>query len=748
MGVQVNLQDIQSGFLTAAAHTANNTLIETAMNKALDRTASTDNAMEVNLDMGNQRGINAADGLLPSDLVNLRQLQGSIAAAGSGLIASQFETQKGSAVSGGVSTFSSISYTLGGNNLFVFRNGVKQTKGRDYSETSTTSITWITVPNASDDLDFITNISTTTSVTDTSAISHTDGTTYNLAAYLNDALLTKTELAAAGGSALVGHETTNVNNALNSKPYYFATVSDAQAAAYLVAGNSIQIGDRNGSFWDVSSSGTANGYDVISLTGSGLFATLRMYGFVSVEAFGVKHNTESTGALNRAFVAACDNKFTLTGTPGAVYLYTPSEAFGINLQSKTWLQFLGRGCSIKAVDAAATAANGVILWLENCSGVYIEDVIFDGNLSTRTGSEGAGAHCVKIRSGSDIEFNKVGFLNSVSDGLYVDTVLPEDVTTNLKIIDCYGDGCYRNNVSIIDSEGLRVIGGRYDNADGTLPKAGIDLEDNGGYGNKNFIIDGPKFEGNQGCGLVITGVTGCADGIVRNISFKENELCAMKVGKSSNVSFDGIDVFAHTGAITRGIIDVIAAGSESVTLKDINFYEANPTGTGKSCLYTHSNNTSVDIDGVSIFGTNATGLLINHPNAKITNVTVRDSTINAPINVASARADIKNITQINCAVGSIVSRSDSTVDGFTSVDCAGNFSLWMIGSSPVILNAITQQTVSIPAGSKAYVFSSPPKMLSNINAKSAGTDYTSANIFDFLSGSAGTVFGVTSPVYP
>lgn len=52
MGVQLTLTDIQSGFLTATAHTANNTLTEIAMNKALDRTASTDNAMAVDLDMG------------------------------------------------------------------------------------------------------------------------------------------------------------------------------------------------------------------------------------------------------------------------------------------------------------------------------------------------------------------------------------------------------------------------------------------------------------------------------------------------------------------------------------------------------------------------------------------------------------------------------------------------------------------------------------------------------------------------
>lgn len=58
MGVQLDLTDIQTGFLSAAALTANNTLTEQALDKALDRTGSTNNAMEVNLDMGLNSVIN------------------------------------------------------------------------------------------------------------------------------------------------------------------------------------------------------------------------------------------------------------------------------------------------------------------------------------------------------------------------------------------------------------------------------------------------------------------------------------------------------------------------------------------------------------------------------------------------------------------------------------------------------------------------------------------------------------------
>jgi hypothetical protein len=59
--------------------------------------------------------------------------------------------------------------------------------GIDYTETSSSSITWLSTPNSTDGLTFITNLSTTNSTTDTSAITHSeDSTTYNLATYLQE----------------------------------------------------------------------------------------------------------------------------------------------------------------------------------------------------------------------------------------------------------------------------------------------------------------------------------------------------------------------------------------------------------------------------------------------------------------------------------------------------------------------------------------------------------------------------------
>lgn len=59
MAIEVNLRDIQSGFLTATAFTQNNTLIEEAFSKAINREGGASNSMQADLDMGLNNIINA-----------------------------------------------------------------------------------------------------------------------------------------------------------------------------------------------------------------------------------------------------------------------------------------------------------------------------------------------------------------------------------------------------------------------------------------------------------------------------------------------------------------------------------------------------------------------------------------------------------------------------------------------------------------------------------------------------------------
>jgi len=231
--------------------------------------------MEANIDMNSNRLVNLVDAINGKEPATLDQLNGALAAAGSGLIASQTEVQTGANVVGSVTTFTGITYTVGGNNLFVFRNGNFQTKGIDYTETSSSSITWVSAPNSTDGLTFITNLATTNSTTDTSAIGHSeDGVSYNLATYLQNR-----HVANVKDFGAVGNNTTDDYAAI--------------AAAYNSGASIVYFPEPPSGRYKIDTGLTPpNG---VVLMGAGTFATrLRYTGTGSAITFG-----ESSTVLNK-----------------------------------------------------------------------------------------------------------------------------------------------------------------------------------------------------------------------------------------------------------------------------------------------------------------------------------------------------------------------------------------------------------------------------------------------------------------
>jgi hypothetical protein len=145
MGVPLDLGGIFSGFLSADAYSANNQLIEDAVGKALDRTGSTANNMEVPLDMGLHNIFNLKSAILSHQAVPLQQVLDILSASGENISSLVIMEDRFTALGGEtVRPIENFTYTPTTNSLMVFKDGVYQRAGFEYEETSDSEITFTT----------------------------------------------------------------------------------------------------------------------------------------------------------------------------------------------------------------------------------------------------------------------------------------------------------------------------------------------------------------------------------------------------------------------------------------------------------------------------------------------------------------------------------------------------------------------------------------------------------------------------
>ena len=138
---KLTLNTIGSRYGSIDALNANFDAIETALENTLSRDGTLPNNMDANFDMDSNRIINLADGIDNSDAVTLRQVNGIVQGASSGIIASLRENFVATA---GQTVFNiaSFTYNVGSNNLAVYLDGVRQYPGTSYTETDNNTITF------------------------------------------------------------------------------------------------------------------------------------------------------------------------------------------------------------------------------------------------------------------------------------------------------------------------------------------------------------------------------------------------------------------------------------------------------------------------------------------------------------------------------------------------------------------------------------------------------------------------------
>jgi hypothetical protein len=150
-------------------------------------------------------------------------------------------------------------------------------------------------------------------------------------------------------------------------------------------------------------------------------------------------------------------------------------------------------------------------------------------------------------------------------------------------------------MSIINAYNIVVSGGAYNNTTGTSPQSGIDVEANVGAatpGNAYILIQGAKFSGNVGRGIITSAVSTGVDIWIDGCSFDANTDGAITAAATGTViskcSFRG-----HTASV-QGIVRFPSA-SPAVTagiIKDCTF---SGNTAAAPCIYVHSSCFNVSI---------------------------------------------------------------------------------------------------------------------------------------------------------
>jgi len=330
--------------------------------------------------------------------------------------------------------------------------------------------------------------------------------------------------------------------------------------------------------------------------GTGVVATTvqaKLREYVDAKDFGVVGNgvTDDTTAFANALAAL--------GV--GVTLRLNGLTIKINAQniisSKSGFEIDGEGATIIAANAMTVASDKELLAFRNCADFTVKNLIVDGNRANRTPIETT-AHNIELRSCQRFVFERVRSINAVVDGFILNTSTAGTASTFVRegiFTECSANNCYRQGMSIINGYNIVVSGGSFTNTNGTSPQSGIDVESNAGAatpGNAYILIQGARFSGNDGCGIITSSVSSGVDIWIDGCSFDDNTengvLAAATGTVISKCSFSG-----HTASV-QGIVRFpatlpkVAAG----IIRDCTFSGNTVAG---PCIYTHTETSNVSI---------------------------------------------------------------------------------------------------------------------------------------------------------
>ena len=564
--------------------------------------------------------------------------------------------------------------------------------------------------------------------------------------------VTAADLAAASGAALVGNGGESVKESLDALqlPDYAAlrAYKGPRKSVYVtgVLGSAAPSGIAGMFVLDAADTTSADNGGTVIVAANGK-RWKRVHGGVLLpEWFGATGDgiANDTSALN-AWATALRTE----GRPGR----SRNTTYRVT-QAAMGVTFTGlRGCVIDFNGAVFKALDGDLV-ANGQAGFYFTDNIdcefrnflYDGNRAARTLAGEAGSHGVYIgASNRHVRFVNCRSINGVVDNWYVRGTSGTLATypTDVSLIDCEGIGAFRNNISPIGSVRLKIHGGRYNEAAGTAPMAGIDFEPNVAdvFGNTGFEVINVETSGNGGDGLSIGG-DAVNSGYVHNLKGSLNGDSLLNVSRCAGLVVGKLGIGDHP-TVVRGVVDIGSAAAD-VEIDGISVSGNTATVTGSQCIvYVHSAALRVKVKAIKAKNISIPAYIGHSDNLDLDDVRVEDCTATGSCIGLSPAADkprLRNIrTYRTAGVGLYVEGPKPEIQDIYCEDSDSTVSAIRVtatATDAVLRGVRVHETTAIPAGAYAIRIDTAPKEIAGLDATGG---YTEANV---LFGT-GTLFAST-----
>ncbi|VWC27985.1 hypothetical protein BPS26883_06238 [Burkholderia pseudomultivorans] len=208
------------------------------------------------------------------------------------------------------------------------------------------------------------------------------------------------------------------------------------------------------------------------------------------KSFGVKGDGTSNdrAALQAAIDASVGQTLIITGN-------SRIDDKGLTIRSNSHIRF-APGASLKLLPHSTPNYQMMRIW--DVQHVEIDNATLDGanELSSAphdSKSNGYGMG-ISIAGASDVRLIDPVTKNCWGDGIYIANSYRTKITIseNITVLNHHADGCRRQGASIISGRNIRFENPHWENINGTLPSAGLDIEPNSNNDIlENIVIDHP-----------------------------------------------------------------------------------------------------------------------------------------------------------------------------------------------------------------------------------------------------------------